>query len=102
MKTINRILLIRLSSLGDVLLSTPLISLLKQNHASAKIDFVIFKEYGQLIKHHPGIHQVFEINKEEGLRGLNRIEYELKTQNYDVDHCDQDPRQYEIKLRLLI
>jgi heptosyltransferase-2 len=84
MKTINRILLIRLSSLGDVLLASPLISLLRQKHPSAKIDFLIFKEYSELIRYHPGINQVFEINKAAGLHGLNRIKNKLKNQNYDV------------------
>jgi heptosyltransferase-2 len=84
MKIINRILLIRLSSLGDVLLSTPLISLLSQKYPSAKIDFVIFQEYSELIRYHPGIHQVFEINKEEGLQGLNQIKNKLNSQSYEV------------------
>ena len=84
MKMINRILLIRLSSLGDVLLSTPLISLLRQKYPSAKIDFVIFQEYSELIRHHPEIHQIFEINKEEGLQGLNRIKKKLNSEKYDV------------------
>jgi heptosyltransferase-2 len=84
MSTVNRILIIRFSSLGDILLVSPLIRLLHQKYPAAKIDFVVFREYSDLIRHHPALNKIFEFDKSEGFRGLNRIAGILRDQKYDV------------------
>jgi heptosyltransferase-2 len=83
MRTIDRILLIRLSSIGDILLASPLIYLLNQKYPKAKLDFVIFKEYSDLVRNHPSINRVFEFDKAEGFRELSRIKKIIKSQKYD-------------------
>jgi len=49
-KQINKILIIRLSSFGDIILTFPLINHLKELNPSSEIDFITKKEYAQLIK----------------------------------------------------
>ena len=43
-----KILVIRLSSIGDILLSTPLIRQLKNTYKNAQIDFIIKEEFKEL------------------------------------------------------
>lgn len=53
----NKILIIRLSSLGDILLTTPLIRSLKNQFPSLKIDMIVRDEYADTIKLNPYISQ---------------------------------------------
>jgi heptosyltransferase-2 len=84
MKKIDRVLLIRLSSLGDILLSTPLIRLLHQKHPEAKIDYVISERYADLLRYHPHINILFEFQKSSGFDGLNQLAGKLVSADYDV------------------
>ena len=84
MRIIDRILLIRLSSIGDILLASPLIYLLNRKYPAAKIDFVIFKEYSDLIRNHPDINRIIEFDKVGGFGELYRIKKYVKSQKYDV------------------
>lgn len=60
LKKINRILVVRLSSLGDILLTTPLIRALKENNPSCEIDFLLKEEYEPLLKYNPNVSQIYK------------------------------------------
>lgn len=64
---INTVLIIRLSSFGDVLLTTPLIRALKENHKDVRIDFIVREQYYDLLKLNPAVNQiyVYETNKQK-------------------------------------
>ena len=47
---LKKILIIRLSSMGDILLTTPLIRSIKKQNSSVQIDFVIKEEFFELVK----------------------------------------------------
>ena len=55
----NRIVIIRLSSLGDVLLTTPLIRSIKKKNPSIQIDFVVRKEFIEAIQNNPNLSEIF-------------------------------------------
>lgn len=80
----EKILIIRLSSLGDILLSTPLISLLKKQFPEAQIDFLVKSEYAQLVKYHPALNRVIEFDASDGFAGLRRLKKQLLKQHYRV------------------
>jgi ADP-heptose:LPS heptosyltransferase len=42
---VNNLLIVRLSSLGDILLTTPLVRTIKNNYPKIEIDFVVREEY---------------------------------------------------------
>jgi heptosyltransferase-2 len=54
----NKIAVIRLSSLGDVLLTSPIIRALKQKYPNSEIDFVVKKQYADVLKFNPNISNV--------------------------------------------
>jgi len=47
MRNLNKILLIRFSSLGDIVLATPLIRMLRTAYPVAQIDFMVKREYAE-------------------------------------------------------
>jgi len=80
----QRILIVRLSAMGDVLLSTPLVRILKKRFPDSEIDFIIKKEYASLIRNNPHISHIIEFSSKDGLSELLRISREIKRREYDV------------------
>lgn len=84
MFSINKVLIIRLSSIGDVLLTTPVIRILKKQYPSCQIDFVVKQEYEELLKYHPALRKIFLFDKKQGKAALRELKRDLKKENYDV------------------
>ena len=54
----NKYLIIRLSSFGDVLLTTPVISALKRNDPDCEIGFIVKKTFACMVETHPEISSI--------------------------------------------
>lgn len=79
---INRLLIIRLSSLGDILLTTPVVRSIKKQHPSIEIDFLIRKEYKDTLSYNPYISNLFFYeNEKEKLKPLTA---KLMERKYDL------------------
>jgi lipopolysaccharide heptosyltransferase II len=78
----NKLLIVRLSSLGDILLTTPLIRTIKQNYPDIEIDFVVRKEYKDLIQLSPHLRNIliYNNNKDE----LKSLKNTICENNYDL------------------
>lgn len=81
---INKILVFRLSSIGDIVLTSALVRTLRKKYPQAQIDFVIKKQFASLIQHNPHINTVYSIDKEEGFSGLKSLTQKLRSEKYDV------------------
>ncbi|MBN2403941.1 MAG: glycosyltransferase family 9 protein [Spirochaetes bacterium] len=57
-----RILLIRFSSIGDIILTTPIIKALKEKHPDVILDFLTLPEYSVLLSDNPFIDNLFLLN----------------------------------------
>ncbi|MDQ7817637.1 MAG: glycosyltransferase family 9 protein [Melioribacteraceae bacterium] len=77
---VNRILIIRLSSLGDVLLTSPVIRVLKQQYPDTMIDFFVRTEYADAVKFNPNLNVVYTLPRSEKSKFILKI---LKDNNYD-------------------
>jgi ADP-heptose:LPS heptosyltransferase len=68
------VLMVRFSSLGDVVLQTSVIQWLKQQHGDRlRITFVTSKEFAALVEGHPYVHRVLKFDRRGGkLKGLAR------------------------------
>jgi len=84
MNNINKIVVFRLSSIGDIVLTSALIRCLKNTYPNARIDFVIKKQFRQLVEHNPHIHTIFTVDSDEGFSGLKKLKVKLKLEKYDV------------------
>lgn len=62
---IMKILVLKFEKLENIILATSLVNSLKKTFPKSEIDFVIFKEYGEVLKNHKSINKVIEITKDE-------------------------------------
>ncbi|WP_456342920.1 glycosyltransferase family 9 protein [Thermovibrio sp.] len=77
-----RALIIRLSSLGDVILVSSVLPALKEK--GWEVELLTFKPFGELFKNQPFLKRVIEVEKEE-LTGLKRIKkFTRKLEGFDA------------------
>ena len=84
MKNINSILIITLSNIGDVILTTPVIDVLKKQLSSAQIDIICGLRAIDLFKADPAFRHVFAYNKFSSLRDKVKFILQLRRQKYDL------------------
>jgi heptosyltransferase-1 len=63
-----RVLFVKLSSLGDVIHHLPAVTDLAEHRPDARIAWAVEEAYADLVRLHPGVHEVIPV----GLRGLRR------------------------------
>ena len=74
-----KILILKYRNIGDVLLSTALVSNLKYYFPNALIDFAVNKETEDILKHNPNLNKVYsyDIDIESNSPLLNKIIYDI-------------------------
>lgn len=79
-ENIRSVLIIRLSSLGDILLSTPLIRTIKTRFPHVEIDIIVKLQYYDVIAHNPHLRNKYSFN----IKKKKEILSELKSNKYDL------------------
>ncbi|UCH65463.1 MAG: glycosyltransferase family 9 protein [Ignavibacterium sp.] len=64
LENVNNLLIVRLSSLGDILLVTPLIRTIKNKYPGIDIDFVVRDEYKDVLKLNPHLRDVYIFHRD--------------------------------------
>lgn len=82
--TINKTLIIRLSSIGDVILATPLARILREKLPSAQVDFLVKREYAPLVRHNPHLSSVIELDTQSGFEHLRGLRKRIRQEHYDL------------------
>ena len=92
----TKFLILRFSSIGDIVLTTPVIRCLKQQYPDAEVHYVTKKSYETLLENNPHIDKVFVLEN-----GLNIMIKDLQSERYDyVIDLHNNLRTTIIKLRL--
>jgi len=78
----DKILILRLGSAGDVLLTVPAVRALRKAFPAARIDYLTKAQYVPLVRHHPGLSGVFGMGP--GDRGEIRFLREKIKSGYDL------------------
>lgn len=80
-----KILVIRLSSIGDIILTTPVLKAFKEKYPGTSIDFLVLDKFKDSIEGVPYIDNVIVFNKEknDGLHNMAKFGKELKKNEYD-------------------
>ena len=79
------VLLVRFSSIGDVLLTTPLIRAVARRHPDAKLVYVTKRSMAPLVADHPALAEVIALDPEEPLRHLaQRVARQAPTVGLDL------------------
>ncbi|OGB98796.1 hypothetical protein A2V82_07990 [candidate division KSB1 bacterium RBG_16_48_16] len=80
----QKILVIRLSSIGDILLASPLLRLLKKRFPGAELSFLVKKKFLEAISTNKHVDRVISLDTTAGLPELMRIRSFIKRQNFDL------------------
>lgn len=80
------ILIIRLSSIGDVILTTPILDAIKKKYPDATLDFMVMDRFQEAISGNPNIDSLilFERDKYKGLPGIVRFVKSLNRRRYNL------------------
>ncbi|MBW2035513.1 MAG: glycosyltransferase family 9 protein [Deltaproteobacteria bacterium] len=81
---LSSILIIKLSAIGDVVHSLPLLSVLKENFPAARIDWLVEEEASEIIKGHPAVNRVIGTEYSYVIRKFFRFLKDLRTCEYDL------------------
>lgn len=79
-----KILFITISNIGDVILTLPVLSALKDNFPGAKIDVVVGPRPKEIFAKDPGLNRVFVYDKHAGLKTKIAFIKILRAQMYDL------------------
>ena len=92
----TKFLILRFSSIGDIVLTTPVIRCLKQQYPDAEVHYATKKAYQSLLENNPYIDKVFILEK-----SLNGLISQLKSERYDyIIDLHNNLRTTILKLRL--
>jgi len=80
---VRNILIIRFSSIGDIVLASPLIRSVRTTFPDATIDFLVKAEYADLIKYNPYLSEVHELTTND-FDELRRLVIKLRARKYDL------------------
>lgn len=80
----KKILIIRLSAIGDILLATPLLRALRGRFPAARLDFVVKSQFAEVLRYHPAIDHLYEFNPDGGWQELRALALCLREVGYDV------------------
>ncbi len=81
LKQFKKILIIRLSSLGDILLSTPLVRSIKKQNPDLQIDFLLRSQYKDILAQNPYINSILEYSSDKSTK--TKLINILSSLNYD-------------------
>lgn len=84
-EALQHILIIRFSSIGDIVLTTPLIRAVRRRFPKARIDFVTKQEFAELLQSNPHLDTVYAYNTRSGVQGLCSFALQqLRRNRYDL------------------
>jgi len=75
-----KILIIRLSSLGDILLTTPVIRALSKKYPNSQIDYVVKRQYSSSLQYNPyiSVMYLYEKKKAKSIKDqIRKVKYDL-------------------------
>lgn len=80
-----KILLVRLSSLGDVLHNLPIVADILRHHPQAQVDWVVEEAYVSLVKLNPHVRKVIPIALRRWRKGLGKAEVRAELRGFFRD-----------------
>jgi len=83
-ENIKKILVIRFSSLGDIILTTPLIKLLKVSFPGSEIHYLTKKMYSGVLKYNPHIKTIVESENNTDFAELKKLKSGIQKGSYDL------------------
>lgn len=84
MNTISKALVLRFSSIGDIVLATPLIRVLRARFPQAQIDFVTKTQFVDLVRSNQNLNYTYSYDPASGFGGLRDLKAKIFEERYDL------------------
>lgn len=76
----KKVLIIRLSSLGDIILTTPIIRALKNIYPNITLDFLVKEKYYDALRFNPHLNKIIPFNANSSIKQIRGL---IKKEKYD-------------------
>lgn len=80
----SKALILRLSSIGDIVLASPLLRVLRARFPKAQIDFVTKTEFQDLVRSNQNLNFTYGYDPRTGFAGLRDLRARLAAERYDL------------------
>ena len=84
MGSVHRVLFVRLSAIGDIVLLSPLIHLFHDQNPEVEIDFLTRSDFQDLVQHNPFIKNIILLPKSPSLAEVFKIALDVRRRNYSI------------------
>lgn len=81
---VKRILVIRFSSLGDIILLTPVFRELKKQYNDSRIDFLTSSTFESVCNHNPHVSSIITFNRKDEALETKKVVSLLRNNHYDL------------------
>ncbi len=78
----RKILIVRLSSIGDILLTSPFIRCVRTTFPNARIDFVIKKQFSELLSDNPHLDNLYTVKNDATIADILKLRKQIVSNNY--------------------
>lgn len=82
--SIKKILLIRLRRIGDVIMTTPAISTLREGFPGASLSYIIEEPYRELVENNPCLDKVYVLPKNQSQKDFFKTIRRIRSEKYDI------------------
>jgi lipopolysaccharide heptosyltransferase II len=82
--TLNKTLIIRFSSVGDIVLSSLLVRAFRSRYPNSQLDFVVKEEFADVVRFNPHLSNVITLLRESSFADLRKLRSRIHNTNYDL------------------
>jgi lipopolysaccharide heptosyltransferase II len=80
----DKTLVIRLSSIGDIVLTTPFLRCFRKKFPEVRLDYIVKSEFAPLLRYNPHISRLYEFDSRGGFEGLKALKRTLRRERYNL------------------
>jgi len=84
LSTVKKILLIRLRRIGDIIMTTPAVTVLKENCPEASLTYLVEEPYRELVEGNPYLDNVFVFPKKQNNKDFHDLIHRVRRERFDV------------------
>jgi len=82
--TPQRVLVVRFSSAGDIVLCSALLRCIHRTWPNARVDMLVRSDMAELVSHNPNLNSIHTLDRTSGLQGLMQLARGLRARRYDL------------------
>ena len=84
LSAVKKILLVRLRRIGDIIMTTPSVTVLKENLPQASLTYLVEEPYRELVDGNPHLDNVVVIPKKQNTKDFHNLIHQIRREKFDV------------------